>query len=114
MSEQGPFRGTRPDLSGTEPDERPAGAAARDIDAEGRPLARQEDEAPGTGAPGVDVGRPDAQLAGERADREQADREQADQEQADQERPAEGGSKDTEGLPEDKGGSEDRGDGGSA
>jgi hypothetical protein len=35
-------------------------AAARDFDAEGRPLTRQEDEAAGTGAPGVDVGKPDA------------------------------------------------------
>jgi hypothetical protein len=109
VSEQRPFRGTRPDPSGTEPDERPAGVAARDIDAEGRPLARQEDEAPGTGAPGVDVGRPDAKPAAERADREQAD-----QERAGQERAAEGGSKDTKGLPEDKGVSEDGGGGGSA
>jgi hypothetical protein len=66
MSDQ-PARRTRHDSSGAEPVERPEDAAARDIDAEGRPLARQEDEAPGTGAPGVDVGRPDARSAAERA-----------------------------------------------
>jgi hypothetical protein len=67
MSDQSSRR-TGPDPADAEregrPDEaataRPANAAARDIDAAGRPLARQEDEAPGTGAPGVDVGRPDA------------------------------------------------------
>ncbi|HEX6472818.1 MAG TPA: hypothetical protein VF069_27260 [Streptosporangiaceae bacterium] len=35
-------------------------AATRDFDAEGRPLPRQEDETAGSGAPGVDVCRPDA------------------------------------------------------
>ena len=67
MNEQ-PSRRTRHDPSGVEPRERPENAAARDIDAEGRPLMRQEDEAPGTGAPGIDVGRPDAFPAERTAD----------------------------------------------
>jgi hypothetical protein len=60
---------SRRDRPGTETGGRPGNAAedaaARDFDAEGRPLARQEDEAAGTGAPGVDVGRPDAMPAEE-------------------------------------------------
>jgi hypothetical protein len=44
--------------------------ATRDFDAEGRPLARQEDEAAGTGAPGVDVGKPDASAPEETPDDE--------------------------------------------
>ncbi|HEY7488073.1 MAG TPA: hypothetical protein VH912_26745 [Streptosporangiaceae bacterium] len=41
----------------SEPHEDPA---TQDFDEQGRPLARQEDEAGGTSVPGVDVGQPDA------------------------------------------------------
>lgn len=78
MSDQ-PSRKTRDAPSGANSGERPESAAARDIDAEGRPLMRQEDEAPGTGGPGVGVGRPDAmsteQVPGpERDERDDQDR----------------------------------------
>jgi hypothetical protein len=43
-------------------------AATLDFDGEGRPLARQEDETPGTGALGVDVGSPDAMAPEEQED----------------------------------------------
>ena len=42
-----------------------------DFDEEGRPVARQEDEIAGTGAPGVDVGKPDAFPAEESEDLEE-------------------------------------------
>ncbi|HEU5157769.1 MAG TPA: hypothetical protein VFU43_12310 [Streptosporangiaceae bacterium] len=61
-------RRSGPARSGADSHERPDAAAARDFDAEGRPLPRQEDEAPGTGAPGVDVGRPDAAPAEDSGD----------------------------------------------